>query len=71
LVGFSVGIGLGLGYGSYNWPKFGLGIMGVVTGAILGVLVYTLCFSRQADILREQKLGMSPKELTPEEATAM
>jgi O-antigen/teichoic acid export membrane protein len=66
LVGFSVGIGLGLGYGSYNWPKFGLGIMGVVTGAILGVLVYTLCFSRQADILREQKLGMSPKELTPE-----
>lgn len=46
LIGFSVGVGIGLGYGSYNWPKFGLGIMGVVTGSILGVMIYTLFFSR-------------------------
>jgi len=37
---------MGLGYGAYNWPKFGIIIIGMFSGAIMGTLIYTVFFGR-------------------------
>lgn len=39
-------LGLGLGYGAYNWPKFGVIIIGFFTGLLLGTIIYTIFFGR-------------------------
>lgn len=41
----SIFIGLGLGLGAYQWPKFGIVSIGMFAGALLGLLFYTVCFS--------------------------
>jgi len=41
----SLFIGLGLGIGAYQWPKFGIISIGMFAGGLLGLLFYTVCFS--------------------------
>jgi hypothetical protein len=41
----SLGIGTGLGFGGYRWPKFGIFTIGIFSGALLGTIVYSLVFS--------------------------
>lgn len=41
----SIFIGLGLGLGAYQWPKFGIISIGIFAGGLLGLLFYTVCFS--------------------------
>ena len=36
MVGMSAGIGLGLGYGGYRWPKFGIFTIGLFSGSLFG-----------------------------------
>jgi len=42
----SLTLGMGLGYGAYNWPKFGIIIISMFSGAIMGTLIYTVFFGR-------------------------
>lgn len=39
-------VGLGLGYGAYNFPKFGVIVIGYFTGLLFGTLIYTVFFGR-------------------------
>lgn len=39
-------VGLGLGYGAYNWPKFGVITVGFFSGLLFGTIVYTIFFGR-------------------------
>lgn len=41
----SLFIGLGLGFGAYQWPKFGIISIGFFAGSLLGLLFFTVCFS--------------------------
>lgn len=43
---FSMGAGAGLGYGVYNWPKAGIISIGLVVGAFIGSLIYTIFLSQ-------------------------
>lgn len=57
----SICIGLGLGFGAYQWPKFGIISIGMFAGGLLGLLFYTICFSnfghQSEEELKELKQG--------------
>ena len=40
-----LGIGAGLGYGAYQWPKLGVIVISIFTGCIFGTVFYTIFFS--------------------------
>ena len=42
---FCIGCGAGLAYGVYNWPKLGIVVIGIVVGAFVGSVIYTLFLS--------------------------
>lgn len=42
---FSMGVGAGLGYGVYNWPKAGIVTLGFVSGSFWGTMVYVIFLS--------------------------
>lgn len=50
----SVIIGLGLGFGAYKWPKFGIVSIGMFAGSIIGVVLYVVCFSTFSSVKAEE-----------------
>jgi len=44
-MGFSLGVGAGLAYGVYNWPKAGIICIGLVVGSFIGSLIYIVFLS--------------------------
>ena len=40
-----LGVGCGLGYGVYHWPKVGVVVIGLFAGTLLGTLTYVIFFS--------------------------
>ena len=44
-----LGIGSGLGYGAYQWPKLGVVVISIFSGFIFGTVFYTVFFSEIND----------------------
>ena len=42
---FCMGVGAGMAYGVYNWPKVGIVTVGLIVGSFFGSLIYTLFLS--------------------------
>jgi hypothetical protein len=40
-----MGVGAGLAYGVYNWPKVGIVCIGFAVGAFFGTIFYTVFLS--------------------------
>ena len=51
----SLFIGLGLGLGAYQWPKFGIISIGIFSGGLLGLAFFTVCFSNFGTPLDESQ----------------
>lgn len=45
IVILSAGLGAGLGYGGYRWPKFGILTIALFSGCLFGSIVYSLLLS--------------------------
>lgn len=48
-ISMSICVGMGLGYGAYNWPKIGVFTIGAVVGSLIGSLFYVVIFF-QSDV---------------------
>jgi hypothetical protein len=54
-----LGIGSGLGYGAYQWPKLGVIVISIFTGCIFGTVFYTAFFSDINEIREGSKMTIN------------